>query len=86
MYIEHPGSHLSGGQPSWFDRVNFGQRGGRMLGTVKIMAFEDEPLIGLFLQEALQDEGFEVVLMSTPRRQNWRSGKVWSRWPHSSAI
>lgn len=49
---------------SCFNRVNFGQRGGRMLGTVKIMAFEDEPLNGLFLQEVLEEEGFEVVHLS----------------------
>lgn len=35
-----------------------------MLGTVKIMVFEDEPLVALFLQEALEEEGFNVVLMS----------------------
>ena len=31
-----------------------------MEGTVKIILVEDEALIALFVQEALEEEGFEV--------------------------
>ena len=37
-----------------------------MESAIKVLLFEDEPLVAMFVQESLNEAGFEVVLARNP--------------------
>ena len=47
-----------------------------MDSTITVLLFEDEPLVAMFVQEALETEGFEVRMASNPQEAELAIGET----------